>query len=490
MMSEQAENNPIYPIIYPKSLAVFGASNRFSAMGSGCLSSILDLGFDGPIYPIHPREETVLGLKAYSSIFETPDVPDLAILVIPSKAVPDTLRECGKRGIRHAIVISGGFKEVGEGGTGLEKKLVEIAGQYGIRFLGPNCIGVANPHHQFNATFLPYHNRPGFIGMVSQSGSFITQMFDYLKRFGLGFSTGISVGNEADIDMVDCIRVLAACPHTKVIGLYIESIRRGRAFIDAARSISVHKPIVAYYVGGSEAGKRAGFSHTGSLAGPDRLYDGVFHQSGVVRAMSMEELFDFCWALGACPSPEGNRIIIQTHSGGPGAAAADAGGRYGLELASLSPETKKQMADYIPHTGTLDNPVDITFSKNPLDYFQNIPEILLGEKEADALLVYFLVPNRSVERGLEQLGVPKDRVSAETAKFIREQCRAVAEMGKKWKKPFIGYSFRSRQELFIQELQDLGVPVFSSPERAARAMGALVHYRKMKEKILTSQKRK
>ena len=207
IMPDSLHQSPLYPITNPGSIVFFGASNRFSAMGTHQLNSLLSSGFEGKIYPIHPKERRVLDLKAYQGVQELPEIPDLA----------------------------------------------------------------------------------------SQSGSFITQMFGYLRRFGLGFSSGISVGNEANLDIVDCMAHLADCPHTRVIGLYIETIRRGRKFIDAARSIVRRKPIVAFYVGGSEAGKRAGLSHTGALAGPDALYDGVFRQSGVIRAHSMSELFDDGW---------------------------------------------------------------------------------------------------------------------------------------------------------------------------------------------------
>jgi len=227
-MPESIYQSPLYPIINPGSIVFFGASNRFTAMGTNQLHSLLSSGFDGKIYPIHPKEERVLDLKAYQRVEQLPQVPDLAVLVLPTHIVPQAMKECGKKGIKHAIVVSGGFKEVGGQGVELEIKLLAIAERYGMRFLGPNCLGVANPHHNFNVTFIPFEGRPGFIGLASQSGSFITQMFDYLDQFGLGFSSGISVGNEANLDIVDCLTYLAACPHTRVIGLYIESIRRGR----------------------------------------------------------------------------------------------------------------------------------------------------------------------------------------------------------------------------------------------------------------------
>ena len=267
---------------------------------------------------------------------DLPEVPDLAVIVLPTHVVNETLEACGKKGIRQAVVVSGGFKEVGGGGGELEAELKQIADVYDMKILGPNCLGVANPHYNINTTFVPNEGLPGFVGLASQSGSFVTQLFEYLSGFGLGFSTAFSVGNEAVLDIVDCMEYLGACPHTKVIALYVEGIRRGRAFIEAARAIVPHKPIVAFYVGGSKAGKAAGFSHTGAMAGPDALYDGMFRQAGIIRARSVVELFDFCWVLGALPIPEGNRVVIQTHSGGPGAAAADACGRAGLRLSTLS----------------------------------------------------------------------------------------------------------------------------------------------------------
>ena len=279
-MIESIEASPLYPIVNPKSIAVFGASNSVTSMGTSLLDSVLDLGFEGEVYPIHQKENRVQNLKAYRSVLDLPNVPDLALIVLPTHIVSEAMDACGRKGIRHAIVISGGFKEVGGGGVNLEKELVEVANKYGMRFLGPNCIGVANPRHKLNTTFMAFQGAPGFVGMASQSGSFVTQMFGYLSDYGLGFSTAISVGNEANIDIVDCMEYLGACPDTRVIALYIEGIQRGRAFVETARSIVPKKPIVALYVGGSEAGSRASLSHTGALAGPESV-KGKIPQDGI-----------------------------------------------------------------------------------------------------------------------------------------------------------------------------------------------------------------
>lgn len=476
----------MYPIVNPKSIAIFGASNNINVMGTNQLLSILSRGYEGKVYPVHPREKKVQNLKAYRNIMDLPEVPDLVLMVLPTDIVPRVLEECGRKGVKHAIIVSGGFKEVGGKGLDLEKKLIAVAEQYGIRFLGPNCIGVANPHQKLNVTFLEDNSAPGFIGMASQSGSFITQMFDYLSNFGLGFSTGMSVGNEANIDLVDCMEYLALCPHTKVIALYIESIRRGAEFIKTARSIVPHKPIVAYYVGGSEAGKRASLSHTGALAGPDRLYNGVFRQSGVIRVASIAELFDCCWVLGSCPLPGGNRVVVQTHSGGPGAAAADACSRAGLELPPLSMGTREKLSAFVPHTASMNNPIDLTFSKNPLDYYAKIPSILLEEPGADGLLIYYMMPNQTIARALESMGSSADTIPQQIEKFTEDVCNSVVTLFQNQSRPFIGFFFRRQAELFIRKLQEKGIPVLPGPERAARAMLALVQYKRLRQKILVS----
>ena len=483
-MIKSIKESPLYPIANPKSVAFFGASNNISAMGTIQLASLMALGFEGAIYPVHPKEDLVQGLKAYRSVLDLPEAPDLVVMVLPTGIVPQILEECGKKGIKNAIVVSGGFKEVGGRGVDLEKELLDIAKKYGISILGPNCIGVANPHLKLNTTFLRHEGGPGFIGMASQSGSFITQMFNYLTRFNLGFSTAFSVGNEVNIDIVDCMEYLGACPNTKVIALYIEGIKRGKEFIETARSIVPRKPIVALYVGGSETGRRAGFSHTGALAGPDRLYEGVFRQSGIIRTNSITELFDSCWALGSLPEPKGPKVVIQTHSGGPGAAGADSCGRATLELPALSAETLDKLAPFVPHTGSLNNPVDLTFSKNPMHYFSEIPKVLLEDKSTDILMIYLLMPAQNVERALEQMGLSREQVIEQSRKLIDAQCEALARLLETYGKPVVGYTFQSLKDQFISGLLERGVTVFQGPERAALALKALVDYTRLRDKIL------
>ncbi|MCJ7772501.1 MAG: CoA-binding protein, partial [Desulfobacterales bacterium] len=481
------KESPLFKIANPESIAMFGASNNITSMGSIMLNSLLSIGYEGTIYPVHLKEETVQNLKAYKNVLDLPEIPDLAIIVLPTHIVCETMDQCGRKGIKHAVVVSGGFKEVGTQGKHTENELIQIAGKYGIRFLGPNCLGIANPHRKLNPTPFIYEGLPGFIGMASQSGSFVTQMFDYLNRLGLGFSSAFSVGNEANIDIIDCMKYLGACPNTKVISMYIEGIKQGKAFIETARSIIPHKPIVALYVGGSETGKQAGFSHTGAMAGPDRLYDGIFRQSGVIRAQSITELFDFCWALSSLPSDVGRKVIIQTNSGGPGATAADAIGREGMKLPPLSKKTNDKLSSFIPHTGSVKNPVDITFSRNQMDFYTSIPEILLEEENADILMVYFLAPTNMIKQMLLKMGVSKNELNNNLDEIIKKNSDAFVSMLDKHKKPVVGYTYNSIQDHFIRALVDRGIPIFPDPKRAAKAIGAVLQYGQLSNKIKSTQ---
>ena len=482
-MIRTIQESPLYPIANPRSITIFGASNNHRRMGSILLSSLETSGFAGNIYPVHLNEKEVQGHRAYAGVADLPEIPDLAIIVLPADIVCRTMEECGKKGIRHAIVVSGGFREAGPAGKERQKELEAIARRYSIRFLGPNCLGIANLHHHLNPTPILAEGPAGFVGLASQSGSFITQMFHYLYHQGLGFSTAFSVGNEANIDIVDCLAYLGACPHTKVITLYIEGIARGQEFIKTAKAITPRKPIIALYVGGSEAGKRAGFSHTGSLAGSDEVYNGMFRQCGIIRAQTIAELFDYALALGTLPRPAGNRVIIQTHSGGPGATAADSCGRMGLDLPPLSAETVEKLRPIVPQTASTANPVDMTFSNNPMDFFSKIPQILLQENNADMLMVYFLTPAIFITRALENMGVPQDEIEGKAEKMIKEHTDAFFNLAKGQQKPIIGYTYRILQEQMVRDLLHRGVPIYPDPERAARSIGALIEYYRMRDQM-------
>ncbi len=479
-MKNNLKESPLYHIVNAKSVAFYGASNRPETMGSIILGSILSENYQGTVYPVHPREKEVKGLTAYANAAELPEIPDLVIMILPTVVVNQSLEDCGKKGIKRAIIVSGGFKEAGGEGIALEKQLLETARKYGIRLIGPNCLGVANLHSRLNSTPMMLEGEPGYIGLASQSGSFVTQMFNYLSRLGLGFSSAISVGNEADLDLVDCIEYFAACPHTKVIAIYIEGIKRGAEFIAAARKISPQKPIVALYVGGSEAGKKAAFSHTGSLSGPDQLYEGAFRQAGVVRAHSLTELFDYCWALATLPKPNGRNVVIQTHSGGPGASAADACSRNGMKLPGLSSATREALKPFLPHTASTANPVDLTFSQNQAHYFFDIPRTLMQDDTLDYLLIYLLMPENMMKVRMIDAGLSEEDAQKMVDGLIKKGVKTFAELKSVVGKPIVGFTYRSVQEKMVRQLIALGIPVFQDPERAAKAMKVVSDYYEMK----------
>ncbi len=476
------KNSLLNHIMHPESVAVIGASNNMLNMGTTLLNNLLSFGFKGPVYPVHPKSAEVLGLKAYRNVLEIPAIPDLALVVVPTRIVAQVMRECGEKGIRRAIIVSGGFRESGEEGQRLEEELLRVTKQFGIRFIGPNCIGVVNPAHRFNTTFFHYDaSMKGFIGMVSQSGSFITQMFSHLNKFGLGFSQGFSVGNQADIDMADCVEYLAACDRTKVIGLYIEGLAQPKKFSRIAREVSKHKPLVALYVGGTEAGSRAGSSHTGALSGADRIYEGFFRQCGIIRARTIEELFDFCWTLGTQPLMRDNRVAVFTNSGGPGACAADAANRVGLRVPILSAKTQEKIREAVPHTGSLNNPIDLTYTRNYEDMYDLIPRTLLEDQGFDGILMYFLPASDYFKRLLNKTKSPFFDTIEDFEKYMLDLFIRFTKLVKSYKKPFLGSSFLLRSERLIREVEDLGIPILPSPERSANAMGALYRYSLMRK---------
>lgn len=479
------EESRLFKLTNARSVAFLGASSRPTSMGSSILTSLLASGFKGKVYPLHPKEKKVNGLEAYERAIDLPEVPDLVIIVLPTAIVCQAMEECGQAGIRQAIVVSGGFKEVGGEGSVLEAELKEIVQRHGITMIGPNCLGIANLHQNLNSTPLSLDCAPGFVGLVSQSGSFVTQMFNYLERLNLGFSTAFSVGNEADVDIIDCLEYLAVCPHTKVIALYLEGIKRGQAFIETVKKISVKKPIVAVYIGGSEAGRNAAFSHTGSMSGPDILYDGVFQQCGIIRAYSITELFDICWALAVLPRPQGDRVVIQTHSGGPGACAADACSREGFHLPPLSSQTEKELEPFLPQMASTKNPVDLTFTQNPAEYFFNIPEVLLKETVVDYLLIYIMIPESTIRSRLQEMGMSQEKTEKTLMDIAQFAEQSILSLRDAHNKPIVGFTYRSLDEYLVKRLIKQGVPVYPDPSRAARAMKSISDYYKTKEALST-----
>lgn len=474
--------NPLHLIMNPRSIATVGAGNNPFKMGTIQALSIIKDGWRGRFYPVHPREETVLGCRAYRRAADLPEAPDLVMLVVPPAEVPALLNQFGRLGTRRAVIISAGFKEAGEVGVALEKEAREIAARHGIRFLGPNCMGILNTAASLNLTVLPHSDRPGFLGLASQSGTYVTQTLPYLKQRGIRLSKAISVGNEADIDIVEALEFLGEDPDTRAISLYIEGLRRVGPFLEAARRITPRKPVVAQYVGGSAAGARAGLSHTGAVAGPDALYEGLFRQAGILRVNSVEELYAVGWALAVLPPLCGNRIAVLTNSGGPGSAMANALNSAGLEVPLFSARLQQQIRQHILPYAACGNPVDLTFHLDSRVLTYTLPEIIAGSGEVDGMVLHGAMSSGFMEEVYPHLEGLLGGLSRE--EFLEQSAvdaAPAAGLSRRFNLPLVVSSFFDRDN-YTAAYREAEVPVVDSPEKAARAMDYLNRYRLVRER--------
>lgn len=476
MESERKVNmtaGPLETILNPCSIALAGASNNMSKMGTIQMLNLIDSGFHGEIMPVHPREPEVLGKKAYPAITDLPFAPDLAILVVPTALVPDMLEDFGKLGTRHAIVITAGFKETGEKGRDLERRITEIARAHGIRFLGPNCLGIVNTHLPLNVTVGPILGYGGGLSLASQSGTYIAQTVHFLRRNGIVLGKAISVGNEADIDITDCLEYLGQDEHTKAIGMYIEGIRDAGRFLRVARWVSGKKPIVAQYVGGTEAGARSGSSHTGAIAGPDYIYDGLFEQAGIVRVGTIEEVYRIGWALATQPPLKGPRIAVLTNSGGPGSGIATTCNAAGLEVPEFSDAVQEQVSQYLPGHASARNPVDLTFHIDMKALTVKIPEILFSADEIDGVIIHGIMDTGFMDLLYPSVSKHMGITREQFLKYGEISLDELVGMPHAYGKPLLISSFFDESDHCVQLFHKSSIPTFDSPEKAAKAMWAL-----------------
>jgi len=466
--------NPLHALMNPKSIAIAGAGNNPMKMGTMQALSALHDGYRGPIFPIHPKDKVVLGLPAYASPLDLPQVPDLGMIVAPVGEVPRLMEGFGERGTKRIIVCTAGFREVGSDGKVLEQQINNIAAKYGIRFLGPNCMGILNSEISLNLTVMHHDGRPGLLGLASQSGTYVTQTLYYLHQRGIRLSKAISSGNEANINIIDALEYFGEDEQTRAVILYIEAIRDGRRFVEAARRVTRHKPVFAQYVGGSAAGARAGLSHTGAMAGPDFLYEGIFRQAGIVRVQSIEDLYAHGWAAATQPPLKGRRIGIITHSGGPGTAMSNTCDQGGLEVVPFSEKVREQIRPLIAPHASCANPVDLTFNLDTEQMTVRIPEIVLGSGEIDGLLIHGPMMTGWMKEVFPHFAPLVKDMSLEAflAGFARDLMPAMALPGK-FGKPVLVCSFLDREDNFAAAYQDNDIPVFDAPEKAARAMISL-----------------
>jgi acyl-CoA synthetase (NDP forming) len=442
-------------------------------MGTGQLATLIMQGFKGPVYPVHPTEDTVLGLPAYRSVRDIPEVPDLVVMVLPTAIVSGLLDECGEAGVRAAIVVSGGFREVRGQGYGLERDLVAVCRKHDIALIGPNCIGVSNFNTGLNTTYFPYEQDPGGLTVISQSGTYSCHIYGHTKRTGIRLSHTVSVGNSAIIDLSECLEYFADEETTKSIALYIEGIPDGERFMRAARKAVEKKPVVALYVGGTYAGARAGMSHTGALAGEDAVYDGMLRQLGIRRAHSIEELLDWTWAQSTQPRAPGKRMCVLTNAGGPAASMADTAVRMGLEVPALSDGLQEKLRQFLPPTAATVNPVDITFLLNFEWLYEALPRTLLESDEVDGIVMYGVFGSLLFNTIQRALG---DRIKYDVEDMMPVYTRLLTKFSqfpREYGKPILVSSFWGRDDDALAFLADSGVPVYPSPERAVKAFAAL-----------------
>ena len=444
----------------PQSIAVVGASSNPTKLGYVILDNLLSGGFleqDRALYPINPKAEEILGLRAFPSVGDVPDPIDLAVIVIPYPAVPAAVAECGEKGVPAVIVISAGFREAGLEGAARERELLEVARQYGIRLIGPNCFGVIDTFTPLNATFSAGMPPSGPMGFMSQSGALGAAILDWAMAGRLGLSKFVSLGNKADVAESDLLREWAQDPSLSVILAYTEGLPDGQEFIRVARQVSKLKPVVAIKSGVTQSGARAVSSHTGSLAGSEQAYTAAFRQAGVIRAGSLEELLDLALAFGYLPRLEGDRVAIVTNAGGPGILATDAVEHYGLKLARFEPERLKDLEQFLPDAASAANPVDLLGDAME-DRFEFALDKIIGDPNVDAIIV-LVTPQATT----------KVELTAEV--IVKAAARATVPvlaclMGQA--------SLGGGPEILNRN----NVPRFPFPERAARALYAMNEYRK------------
>lgn len=445
-------------IFRPSSVAVVGASANPEKTGHTILRNILDGGFAGRIYPINPGGGEILGLQAYPSLSSVPGQVDLAVVVVPAKVVPDVMRQARDKGVGGAVVISGGFREVGN--DGLEREVIEIAASSGIRVIGPNCQGVNYTASGLCASW-PLITRKGGMAVISQSGTVGAALGEWAEDEGIGISAFVSLGNKADVNEIDLIAYFSRDPNTRVISLYIEGTRDGRQFMDACRQASKSKPVVVLRPGRTEEGRKAAESHTKSIAGNHMIFDAACRQVGVTRASTVEDLYDFSKVLmfrGRRASPEMRRkpyrLAVLTSSGGSGIIATDMAQERGIEVPELGAEAARRLRASLPPHCVVRNPLDLT-GDTPAERYETAVTELAASEGIDALLLVF--------------GDPIPRAS-EVVTRLKTELRSKAN-APEIVVCYIGGGAVGKDE--SARMHGAGVPVFPTPERAVRAVAAL-----------------
>ena len=443
----------LIPFFAPRGIAIVGASADPTKLGYGLARNLVHSNYQGVVHLVNHKGGSLFGRPMYLSLLEVPDPLDLVFVLVPADHVPQILHEAGRRGLRAVVVGSGGFREVGSDGAALEAQILEIARSYGIRLIGPNCIGLLDTHLPLDATFLPPPGPlPGDVAFISHSGAICAAVIDWARGQGFGLSRLVSLGNQADVTETDVMAAVAADPFTRVLTLYLEGVSDGRRFTTEAGQITPGKPIIALKVGRFASGQRAVASHTGALAGQENAFNAAFRRAGVIRAETSEEMFDWARALAWCPPPRGRAIAVLTNAGGPGATASDALEARGMRLAELNPETRVALQSALPPAASLQNPVDMLASASPEQYAGCL-RTLLADPCVDGVLVILPPPPMYTAGAVAKALIPVVHVADKPV--------VVALMGE-----------RLIQEA-VEHFRAAHIPEYRFPERAASALATL-----------------
>lgn len=447
--------HPLDVIFAPRNVAVIGATESEGSVGRTLLWNLISHPFGGTVFPVNPKRSSVLGIHAYPKIADVPAQVDLAVVVTPALAVPDVIEECVEAGVKGAIIISAGFKEIGKRGAQLEEKILRKARSAQMRIIGPNCLGVMSPLTGLNATFAKGMARPGNVGFISQSGALCTSVLDWSFRENVGFSAFVSIGSMLDVDWGDLIYYLGDDERTKSIVIYMETIGNAQSFLSAAREVSLTKPIIVIKAGRTAAAAKAAASHTGSLAGSDDVLEAAFRRCGVLRVNRLSHLFSMAEVLDKQPRPQGRRLTILTNAGGPGVLATDALVEEGGELAPLSEETLEELNQLLPRHWSHNNPIDILGDADPNRYAQSV-KVAAANPDSDGLLVIL---------------TPQDMTApTQTADQMRQVLANT-------KKPVLA-SWMGGPEVAagVDILNRAGIPTFDYPDMATRVFNYMWRY--------------
>jgi len=453
------------PFFQPKSIAIVGASRKSGSLGQVFFEKLLHYGYSGTVYPVNPQTTEINGIRCYPSVETLPEIPDLAIILVRKDLAIEATKSCAKKGIKHIIMITAGFREVGGEGIKREKQLLKLIRKYKIRLIGPNCMGIINtdPAIRMNASFSPTEPYQGNVAFISQSGALGVAVLEMSKLLRLGFSVFVSEGNKADLVDHHFLQFLDTHEPTKVITMYLESIEESGQFRQIAQKLARRKPIIALKAGSSRSGASAAASHTGALASSDLATAALFEQSGIIRTRTLSQMFDLALAFSSQPLPAGNRVAVMTNAGGPAILATDAIERNGLMMAKLSEKTRQQLKNVLPEEASLNNPVDMIASANEQTY-QHTLAALLKDSQVDAVMVIIVRPPINT-----------------TPLMIAEEFKEL--LHNKSNKPiFVVLMAEKDPDCGLPIFQELGLPIYDYPESAAYGIAKMIEYAEWKKK--------